>query len=126
MRMANKAIVKLSWDKSTSTDVVSQSLEYQVNGLSFIAELNSGVESWQIEVKANQNFSFKMTTRDSEGMESTSVIYSSSVGDLEGPAPATNLRSEIIEIVPDEEAQPPTPLKATPVKAKAKAVSSRR
>lgn len=105
--MAKIADVKLSWTKSPSADVVKVQVVTTVNGTETTAEVGPEVESFQIAVAASGSVQFKVVVTDSEGLTSTSAIYSFSLGDLEAPQPATNLSHTVVGVRDDVPVTPP-------------------
>jgi hypothetical protein len=93
------ASVVLGWNRSPSTDVVSQSINITINGNTDTSiEVGAEVQSYQLEVDAKSSVSFAIKSFDSEGKVATSEVYSFTLGDLEAPLPATNLFHEIVGI----------------------------
>jgi hypothetical protein len=89
--MAKIADVKLGWIKSPSADVHHAQVVTTINGSETTVEVGPEVEEIQIEVQASSSVQFRVVTFDNEGNQSTSEVYSFSLGDLEAPVPASNL-----------------------------------
>lgn len=96
--MAKVADVKLSWTKSPSADVKTVSVVVNNNGTETTADFGPEVESFNIVVSASSSVSFKVQVTDSEGLTATSSTYTFTLGDLETPLPATNLKHEVVAV----------------------------
>ena len=97
--MSEVASVVLGWNRSPSSDVVSQSINITINGNTDTSiEVGAEVQSYQLEVDAKSSVSFSIKSFDAEGKVATSEVYSFTLGDLEAPLPATNLFHEIVGI----------------------------
>lgn len=103
MRVAD---VKLKWKRSVSADVALQIVKVIIDGVETLSsELPPELESVSITVKASQNVQFSVTTRDDEGQETVSEVYTFQVGNLDAPAPATELGHEIVGIREEPDVQ---------------------
>ena|SRR3990167_10586499 len=92
------ADVKLKWKKSQSADVNKVKITVTNDGTETATELGPEVEDFMVEVLASKSLQFSLTVFDTEGMMSISETYSFTLGDLEAPLPATDLRHEIVGI----------------------------
>lgn len=92
------ADVKLSWKKSVSADIDRVEILVTVNGTETKTDLTSEVEEFMIEVAASGSAQFQIITFDKEGSQSSSVIYSFTLGDLEPPQPATDLTHQVVAV----------------------------
>jgi hypothetical protein len=97
------ADVKLSWAKSPSADVSGVKVVVTNDGSETTTDFGPEVEELLIVVAATKSVQFKVVVTDSEGLTATSETYTFTLGDLEAPQPATNLRHEVVAIreVPD-------------------------
>lgn len=96
--MVKVADVKLKWVKSPSSGVAKVDVDVTINGTLTKTELGPEVESFMVEVAASGSVQFKVITFDNEGLQSTSEVYSFTLGDLEAPLPATGLGHEVVAI----------------------------
>lgn len=108
--MAKRAKVILSWQKSISTDVVSQKVEVLLNGQPFIStELSQNAQEFAFEIPEKQLVHVEITAFDGTNSSIPAVLVFE-VGDLTAPAPPTNLTYEIVEIFDDEQGPIEDPL----------------
>lgn len=105
--MAKAVKTKLSWTKSPSEDVVSQTLTFTTSTGTTVTDLPAGVESWEVQIDAMQDCTFKIDTKDAEGNVTSSEVYTFHTGDLIAPLPATNLSHEFLEVVDVPDPTPP-------------------
>jgi len=103
--MGKVADVKLTWKRSPSADVSKVVVSLTNDGSVESVEFGPDVEEFMVVVKANSSFSFSIDSYDGDGQIATSVTYSFTLGDLEAPLPATDLKHTIIGI--RDEAVPP-------------------
>lgn len=101
--MAKLATVRLGWTRSPSADAEKVEITVNINGAETKAELPIEVEEYLIEVAALGAVQFSVKTFDSEGNESTSEVHDFVLGDLEAPAPASNLFHEVVAIRDEED-----------------------
>jgi hypothetical protein len=92
------ADIKLTWKRSVSTDVKRVEMKLVIDGVETVAALAPDVQEHLIAVSANTSFAFQLMTFDTEGLVSSSLIYSAQVGDLTAPEPATELSHEVIGV----------------------------
>lgn len=96
------AKVTLSWVKSVSSDVVSQSVVVNANGVEvFAANLPADVESVEVGVFAeNTVLTATHTVADGAGKTGVAEAPSFTVPDLENPQPVTGLgwSMEVVEV----------------------------
>ncbi len=97
------ADVKLNWKKSISADIEKVVLTVTVDGTETVTELGKDVEEFMIVMNANGTCQFSVDTFDSEGLHTTSTVYTFTLGDLEAPQPATDLFHEVVGVrdIPD-------------------------
>lgn len=100
------ADVRLYWTPSLSSDIAKQVVNVTIGDSISTFDLLPGAVEHRIEVTSNSSFSFSVDSIDVEGNRIASVTYSSNVGDLEVPLPATDLGSEIMGV---REVELPTP-----------------
>jgi hypothetical protein len=98
--MAKVAQVRLGWTRSPS-DVTSQTIELNVNGVVKTIDVGPNVDSYQLEetLPAKSVVSFKIDTKDDDDKIVSSEVYNFKLGDLEDPLPATNLFHEVVAVV---------------------------
>lgn len=96
--MAKVADVKLSWQRSVSTDLQSRVITVRINGNESTYTVAPEVESYQITVEASSNVSFFTTVFDVEGKQVSSETASFQFGDLEDPQPDTLLGIEVVGV----------------------------
>lgn len=92
------ADIKLTWKKSVSADVAKVKLYVTIAGQTTTTEFGPEVEEAMTEVKAMQSCQFRVESIDSEGLMSLSMVHDFTLGDLEAPAPATDLDHMIVGI----------------------------
>ncbi len=92
------ADVKLGWSKSTSADVSSVSVTVINDGVETTSEFGPEVEEMMVVVSASTSVQFSVTTFDGEGLESTSTVYTFTLGDLEAPGAATALYHTVVAV----------------------------
>jgi hypothetical protein len=109
--MGKVADIKLKWKRSASADAKRAVLTVNNDGDTSTVDIPIEQEEFLLVVKANKSFGFSIETFDDEGLSSNSLSYSSTLGDLTAPQPATELGHEVVAIrdVPDEPAPPPPP-----------------
>ena len=91
------AIVRLTWLRSVSDDVVEQRLV--VNGnVDGVVVLAPSVEQYDIRVSEKETVSVALTAFDGK-FESDAVVLDYAVGDLTKPQSPTGLFAEVIEVV---------------------------
>jgi len=114
--MAKVADVRLSWKKSVTPLVEIDKVQIIVvmDGNTTVTDLGPPVEEFMIEVHPLQAVQFKISTFDKEGLEATSETYLFTLGDLEAPQPATQLKHEVVAIRDVEVPPPPPPPAPTP------------
>lgn len=96
--MPKVADVKLGWNRSVSTDLKAVQLSVAIDGNVTTTDLPPETQEFMIVVGANKSFSFQVKTIDTEGLEASSELYASVLGDLEAPQPATSLFHEVVAI----------------------------
>lgn len=103
---------RFSWKKSVSTDVSKVTILLNTNGVEQETELpGADLESFDMTFNANASGTFAVKTFDGEGNVTVSQSISWSVGNLEAPAPATDLAFQILAVrdVPDAPTDPTEP-----------------
>lgn len=103
------ADVKLSWQRSVSSDVTSRRIVIRKNGEETTVEVGPEVDQYTLEVQAQSSVSFHTVVVDGEGNEVSSETYSFNLGDLELPQPDTVLMHEVIAIRDTETPAEPDP-----------------
>jgi hypothetical protein len=101
--MAKVADVRLTWSKSPSLDITSQVIVLSVDGGQTEIEVDKAIESYTLEVQANQTVTFSISSFDSEGNVAASESHTFQLGDLELPLPATGLFHEVVAVRDVEE-----------------------
>ena len=97
--MGKVADVKLFWTPSPSEDVASQEVSVSIDGAeAMITPITPEVAELLIEVQASKSVVFSVKTTDTEGNSSISESYTFRIGDLEAPAPATNLGHQVVAV----------------------------
>lgn len=96
--MAKVADVRLGWSPSVSSDVVEQVVHFAVDGNSREVTLTREVSELMIEVDALSSVQFFVVSKDAEGVEVSSEVYTFVLGDLEPPQPATGLFHEVVAV----------------------------
>lgn len=96
--MAKIADVRLGWLPSVSTDVVEQVVHFSVDGNSREVTMTREVSELMIEVDALSSVQFFVVSKDAEGVEVSSEVYTFVIGDLEPPQPATGLFHEVVAV----------------------------
>ncbi len=102
--MSKVADCKFSWAKSVSTDVVKVTAILVQGGVTQRIDMPTiDVESFEITFSPNSSGTFSVESMDNEGHVTVSETITWSVGDLVAPAPATNLKFEVVQIrdIPD-------------------------
>ena len=96
--VAKVADVRLGWSPSVSTDVVEQVVHFNVDGNPREVTLTREANELMIEVDALSSVQFFVTSKDAEGVEVSSEVYTFVLGDLEPPQPATGLFHEVVAV----------------------------
>ncbi len=99
--MAKVADVRLSWVKSPTIDVTKVQVVVTNDGTETTTEFGPEVQELVIVVKASTTVQFKVVVTDSEGQVATSSTYTFTLGDLEAPLPATDLKHTILAVRDD-------------------------
>jgi len=102
--MSKVADIRLGWKKSVSADVAKVVVRTTVNGTETTVEGGPETEELVVTgIAAMSACQFKVETWNSEGLMTTSLTHDFVLGDLEAPAPATDLFHEVVAIrdVPD-------------------------
>ena len=103
--MKKVADVRLGWKKSPSADVSEVQVTLVKNGSTSTVKFGPEVEEYVVTLEAGAAVRFQVVVKDDEGLVSESEVHDFTLGNLEKPAPATDLFHEILAIreVPDDE-----------------------
>lgn len=108
-----EADFKLSWKRSPSADVVKQNLTIAVDGVSRDLEFGADTQELLLVLRANSSIVVTATVTDSEGQTSDPISFSSTIGDLETPAPPSDFRLDMVgsprDVVEEPVPEPPAP-----------------
>ena|SRR5215218_5266843 len=97
------ATVKFEWDDSVSTDIETVEFVLIIAGTEQSTIIDRGVKEFVVDINANTSGTFKIIYTDKEGLVAVSMVATFTIGDLEKPLPATNLRWSIIGVHDSEE-----------------------
>lgn len=96
--MARVADVRLFWTRSPSSDAQRQVLRTVIGGVETSIDLTPETQEFQVVIASDVAFTFSVDTYDHAGNHTSSETYSSRVGDLEAPLPATLLGHEVVGV----------------------------
>lgn len=96
--MPKIATIKSRWKRSPSSDIVKAKVVFTMDGLSTTTDVDPSVEEFVFEAAANSSFQVRIDSYDSDDLIASSQTVSRTLGDLEGPLPATDLTLEIISV----------------------------
>jgi len=105
--------VLFEWDRSVSTEIDRVEVSITVDGVTTKTTYPEEVQSFQMRIFAGSGGSFQVITYSPDGIPVMSEVHTFSIGTLELPQPATNLRHKIINVIDDTEPTP-TPPEPTP------------
>ena len=96
--MSRVADVKLGWTKSPSSDVKSVQLVITKDDADTTIDVEATAESFQVTVEALKTVSFKVVTKNADGLVATSDSYTFTLDSLEAPLPASNLFHQVLAV----------------------------
>lgn len=97
-----KAVVKLTWTLSPSSDISRREVEVQTSSGIVKADVPLGVSEFRFTAESDSTLVFKTRVFDPTGNVAESQSLTFVVPDLEAPLPDTDLVAVVESIVPGE------------------------
>jgi len=105
---------RLFWSKSVTPNIVSVTVDSVVNGVTAHAVVSPDVEEYVVDIAANSNAAFTVTSTNADGLSSVSAVHSFVVDSLENPQPATGLGHSLLSVIDTEATTTQPPISPVP------------